>query len=169
MVILDGAGLMRTVPLLSASDVVAGVISILAKHLPQLPGKDEYTQYSRSRAVRFEQNRDQSRGNTLSSSSTWQLPSTGSSDGMLSAHASLEMDPATEALNAKIRKKLEEEMARSSKEQNVRTRTSHVIDAGGAEAYMRKDWTRSDAKMLQKFVHVFESQFGVQVNLKQKV
>jgi hypothetical protein len=82
-------------------------------------------------------------------------------------NTSPEMDAQTRALNAKIRKRLEDEMARA-KEQELRALRRKTIDAGGVRASKRKDWTRSDAKMLLKFVEVFESQFGVQVGLKQR-
>ncbi|KAJ9105877.1 hypothetical protein QFC20_004212 [Naganishia adeliensis] len=142
--------------------VVAGVISILAKHLPSLPAT-----VTSARVVRFDQDRVQDRGNVKPRSSTWQLSSNGYSEGLFPAHSTLpETASQADALNAKIRKKLEEETARA-KEQDVRARNRKVIDAGGPEACVRRDWTRSDAKMLQKFVEVFESQFGVQVNLKQ--
>lgn len=148
--------------LFSTSDVVAGVISILATHLPSLPAT-----VTSARVVRFDQDRVQDRGNVKPRSSTWQLSSNGYSEGLFPAHSTLpETASQADALNAKIRKKLEEETARA-KEQDVRERNRKVIDAGGPEACVRRDWTRSDAKMLQKFVEVFETRFGVQVNFKQ--
>jgi hypothetical protein len=157
----NGEELMPCLAPFSTSDVVAGVISVLAKHLPHLPAT-----VTSGRVV---QDHGQDRGNVKAKSSTWQLSSNGHSQNLFPAtsNTSPVADPQTNALNAKIRKKLEEEIARA-KEEGDRARNRKVIDAGGPEACMRRDWTHSDAKMLQKFVELFEKQFGFRVNLKQR-
>lgn len=91
------------------------------------------------------------------------------SEGSLSS----EGDPKAFELNAKIRKKLEEEFARGHKaQQTMHTARSRQqkspakMDAGGLEVQNRGDWSRSDAKLLQKFLSVFESTFNVEVKLQ---
>lgn len=148
----------------SSSDVITGVISILAKHLQSLPAI-----VTGGGKLRSERARDQNRADGMPTVSTRLHPLNGFAGGVLTAqpNTSPDKDAQTLALNAKIRKRLEDEMARA-KEQELRALRRRVIDAGGVEASKRKDWSRSDAKMLLKFVEVFESQFGVQMNLKQR-
>lgn len=93
------------------------------------------------------------------------VPAAGS-EGSLSS----EGDPKASELNAKIRKKLEEELARGHKAQHTtrsrQQKSPAKIDAGGIELQKRGDWSRSDAKMLQNFLGVFESTFNVEVKLQ---
>jgi hypothetical protein len=143
-------------------DVVAGAISILAKHLVKSPFLSDAADIKTAR-----NNRDHLRNHTDDSGapSAFQFLAAASSEGSLSTLSS-EGD-----LNAKIRRKLEDEFTRASRAQakmqsallRKQQQNWDLLNVGGQN---RKDWSQSDAKMLQMFLGVFEDKFNVQVKLQ---
>jgi hypothetical protein len=151
---LDGA--------LPVLDVVAGAISILAKHLVKSPFLSDAAPGKTSRAnLDYLYNHTNDNGAPCA----FQFLTAAGSEGSLSTLSS-EGD-----LNAKIRRKLEDEFTRASRAQakmqagllRKQQQNWDLLDIGGQK---RKDWSQSDAKMLQMFLGVFEDKFNVQVKLQ---
>lgn len=147
---------------------MAGVVSILAKHLVGSPFFADIASRKPPRS-----NLNHNPAHLVGDASAPQSLSAAGSEGSLSSAG----DPKVAELNAKIRKKLEEEMARESKSQaaiqalraHQRQQSWEMLNAGRVPAQRPKDWSYSDAKMLQKFLGVLQSRFNVQVKLQPSI
>jgi hypothetical protein len=165
--------------------VVAGAVSILAKHLVNTSSYDK-VRHGAMKSVKSDVvNQRFSAGSLqqqISSGISTLTPSSSSEHNGIA-----NIDPKVADLNARIRERLKEDTARDRSRSAKRPASGARLPAfsnidhelsqdtphkpgetNGGSHTSRKDWTQSDAQMLQQLIKVFEEKFGVKVDLQDK-